>query len=170
MDNNLYQTDYELWLEQQREAVENRDSDALDWENLAGPLKDLTSFPRHLLNNYLMMLLLYLMKTAVQRNTYLDFSSEWMINIASHRIFIKRLMKQYPKTLNSYLQTAITPIYEEVLELLLLEKDWKRNQTYDYPNFCPFTIEQILDKNFFPNDQRITLADNQISNSGITND
>ena len=157
MNNNLDETDYNLWLEQQIEAVGKRDSDALDWENLAEELKDLATFPRNLVNDYLMKLLLYLMKMAVQRNAYLDFNSEWMINIASHRILIKRLIKQSPKTLKAYLQTAITPIYEEVLELLLLEKDWKRNQTYDYPKFCPFTIEQILDKNFFPNDQRITL-------------
>lgn len=50
-----------------------------------------------------------------------------------------------------------------------LEKDWMRNKTYEYPKFCPFTIEQILDKNFFPNDQRIALPDNQVSDSEITN-
>ncbi|WP_107667837.1 DUF29 family protein [Cyanothece sp. BG0011] len=160
MNNNLYETDYDLWLKQQLEAVKKRNSDALDWDNLAEELQDLSTFPRNLINDYLMMLLLYLMKTAVQRNVYLDFSSEWIINIARHRILIKQLIKQYPKTLESYLQTAITPIYEEVLELLLLEKDWKRNETYDYPKFCPFTIEQILDKNFFPNDQRTILPNN----------
>ncbi|EAZ92752.1 DUF29 family protein [Crocosphaera chwakensis] len=163
MNNNLYETDYDLWLKQQIEAVEKRDSDALDWDNLAEGLRDVSNFPRNLINDYLMMLLLYLMKTAVQRNVYLDFNSEWMINIARHRILIKKLIKQYPKTLDSYLQTAITPIYAEVLELLLLEKDWKRNKTYDYPKFCPFTIEQILDQNFFPNDQRIALPNHQVS-------
>lgn len=161
MNNNLYQTDYELWLEQQREAVEKRDSEALDWENLAENLKDLSTFPRNLLNDYLMMILLYLMKTAVQRDTYLDFNSHWILNIARNRILIKKLIKQYPKTLNSYLQKAISPIYEEVLELLLLEREWKRNKTYDYPKFCPFTIEEILDKNFFPNDQRTVLPENE---------
>ncbi|MDJ0600155.1 MAG: DUF29 family protein [Crocosphaera sp.] len=169
MNDNLYETNYNLWLEQQMEAVGERNSDALDWNNLAEELKDLTTFPRNLINDYLMILLLYLMKLAVQRNVYLDFNSEWMMNVARHRILIKKLIKQYPKTLDSYLQTAITPIYEEVLELLLLEKDWKRNKTYDYPKFCPFTIEQILDKNFLPNDQRIVLSDNQVSDSGITN-
>ena len=161
MNDQLYQTNYELWLEQQREALEKRDSDALDWDNLAEEVKDLSTLPCNLLNEYLMMLLLYLMKTAVQRDTYLDFNSEWMLNIAKNRILIKRLIKQYPKTFNSYLQTAITPIYEKVLELLLLERDWKRNKTYDYPKFCPFTIEEILDKNFFPNDQRTILPENK---------
>ncbi len=160
MNNNLHETNYDLWLKQQIEAVEKRDSDTLDWDNLAGELKNVSTFHRNLINDYLMMLLLYLMKTAVQRNVYLDFNSEWMINIARHRILIKKLIKQYPQTLDSYLQTAIAPIYEEVLELLLLEKDWKRNKTYDYPKFCPFTIEQILDKNFFPNDQRTILPNN----------
>ncbi len=101
-----------------------------------------------------------MMKIAVQRDTYLDFNSQWMLNVVRNRILIKRLIKQYPKSLNSYLQKSITPVYEEVLELLLLERDWKRNKTYDYPKFCPFTIEQILDKDFFPNDQRTILIDN----------
>ena len=160
MNNNLYETNYELWLEQQREAIEKKDSDALDWDNLAAEVKDLSTLPHNLLNDYLMMLLLYMMKIAVQRDTYLDFNSQWMLNVARNRILIKRLIKQYPKSLNSYLQKAITPIYEEVLELLLLERDWKRNKTYDYPKFCPFTIEQILDKDFFPNDQRTISTDN----------
>ncbi|MGK7962376.1 DUF29 domain-containing protein [Crocosphaera sp.] len=165
MNDNLYETDYDLWLKQQMEAIEKQDSDALDWDHLGEELKDLATIPRNLINDYLMVVLLYLMKLAVQRNVYLDFNSEWMINVARHRILINKLIKQYPNTLCSYLQTAITPIYEDVLELLLLEKDWMRNKTYEYPKFCPFTIEQILDKNFFPNDQRIALPDNQFSDS-----
>ncbi len=70
MNNNLYETDYDLWLEHQIEAVEKRDSDALDWENVGEELQDLATFPRNLLNDYLMMLLLYLMKLAVQKKTY----------------------------------------------------------------------------------------------------
>ena len=117
MNNDLYKTDYELWLDQQREAVEKRDYSTLDWDNLAEELKYLSTFPLNLFDDYLTGILLYLMKTAVQRDTYLDFNSEWILNIARNRILIKRLIKQYPKSLNSYLQKAITPIYEEVLEL-----------------------------------------------------
>ncbi len=90
MNDDLYKTDYDLWLKQQIEVVEKRDSDSLDWDNLAIELKDLATFPRNLLNDYLMMLLLYLMKIAVQRNVYLDFNSEWMMNIARQRILLKK--------------------------------------------------------------------------------
>ncbi|MDJ0660116.1 MAG: DUF29 domain-containing protein [Crocosphaera sp.] len=169
MNDNLYETNYDLWLKQQMEAVRKRDSDALDWDNLGKELKNLANFSHNLLNDYLMVVLLYLMKLAIQRTVYLDFNSEWMMNVARHRILIKKLIQQYPNTLDSYLHQAITPIYEDVLELLILEKDWTRNKTYDYPKFCPFTIEQILDKNFFPNDQRIALLDNEVSDSEITN-
>ncbi len=34
MVNNLYETDYEQWLENQTIALKERQPDLLDWENL----------------------------------------------------------------------------------------------------------------------------------------
>ncbi|WP_204366562.1 MULTISPECIES: hypothetical protein [Crocosphaera] len=34
----------------------------------------------------------------------------------------------------------------------------------------PFSLEEILDKNFLPNDQRTVLLENEVSNSETTKD
>jgi hypothetical protein len=34
MDNSLYETDYEQWLENQAIALKERKPDLLDWDNL----------------------------------------------------------------------------------------------------------------------------------------
>lgn len=40
MQNQLYDRDFNLWVEQMAIAVKNRDSEAMDWGNLLEEIED----------------------------------------------------------------------------------------------------------------------------------
>ena len=52
-NSNLYNRDFNLWVEQTKSAIENRDTENMDWENLLEEIDDMGKSEKRSLESYL---------------------------------------------------------------------------------------------------------------------
>ncbi|MGB5593951.1 MAG: DUF29 domain-containing protein [Crocosphaera sp.] len=153
MSSNLYETDFNLWLEETITQLENNYFEVLDKVNLIEELRDLGKAEKNALESNLMILLAHLLKLTIQADAPETMKNSWYNSVIEHR---KRIKKQLSKTpsLKAYLPKILEEAYTDGRDIAI--KEGKKAsfgvRTPDesqYPNQCIFTIEQILDDDFF---------------------
>jgi len=141
----LYETDDFAWLESTIELLKNRQFNALDLENLIEELEELESEKRNavvsLLNQIIRHLLLLEYWTSErERNT-----NHWRSEIVNFR---DRLDQRLTTNLQNYLQENLDSIYKRAL---IYVKE-KTGNSVEFPKECPYTLEQLLDLNWYPSE------------------
>lgn len=152
-DTNLYDRDFQLWIEQTIESLKHGDLKSLDVRNLIEELTELGKSEKNALESNLMILLAHLLKLVVQADVPETMKDSWYRSVLEHR---KRVLVNLKKTpsLKSYLPTAIEQAYPDARDLAIKEGKLAKygirippeNQ---YPQDCPFSLEQILDEEFY---------------------
>lgn len=136
-------TDYQAWLVQQAAHLRARRFAELDYEALAEELEDMGRSERRAVESHLKSLLLHLLKWSQQAQRR---SGSWRDSIDSARDAIIDLLDDSP-SLRPRLPEFVERQYPRALRSAA-------NQTglveADFPPHCPFTLEQILDHEFFP--------------------
>ncbi|MGK7932146.1 MAG: DUF29 domain-containing protein [Microcystaceae cyanobacterium] len=153
MKTTLYDKDFNLWLDVTIEQLEGRNFTDLDTVNLIEELKELGKSEKNALESNLMILLAHLLKLRVQADVPETMKGSWYNSVIEHR---KRVKKQLVKTpsLTSYLPKILEDAYKDGRDIAI--KEGKRAsfgipipaQT-EYPLQCPFSVEQILDDDFY---------------------
>lgn len=139
----LYETDDLEWLESTIKLLKNRQFNALDLDNLIEELEDLGGEKRNtvvsLLNQIIRhLLLLEYWKNEAERNT-----NHWRSEIYSFR---DQLDQRLTTNLRKYLQEHLHFIYKRALGFV---KE-KTGNSANFPTECPYTLDQLLDLNWFP--------------------
>jgi len=143
---DLYDTDYNLWVLETVKKLEKRDLDSLDWDNLIEEVLDLSRRDKRKLQSLLMRLIEHLLILK-----YWDLERErnrghWQGEIINFRKQIKRILKDSP-SLKPYLQDVFEECYQNGRDIAyqhsLLTLD-------TFPVAPIASIEQILDENWLP--------------------
>lgn len=138
-----YEVDYAQWCAEQGALLrEGRLSD-LDRKNLAEEIESLGRSEKSEIENRLNILLVHLLKYRYQPDRR---SSGWRGTILEQRKRIARRLKDSP-SLKQYPSEALADEYETAR---LLAADETKLPEKTFPEDCPFTIEQVLDKSFLP--------------------
>ncbi|AFZ48016.1 protein of unknown function DUF29 [Cyanobacterium stanieri PCC 7202] len=143
---NLYDTDYNLWVLETVKKLENRDLDSLDWENLIGEVLDLSKRDKRKLESLLMRLIEHLLIL-----NYWDFERErnrghWEREIFNFRKQINRLLIDSP-SLKNYLRDQFNLCYEDGRKLASKYSQLPLNTFPDKPIAY---LDQILDEDWIP--------------------
>ena len=69
MQNQLYDRDFNLWVEEMAIALRNRDIKAMDWNNLLEEIEDLGKSEKRSLESYLERLVEHILKLKYWRAT-----------------------------------------------------------------------------------------------------
>ncbi|MEA5509171.1 DUF29 domain-containing protein [Crocosphaera sp. UHCC 0190] len=153
MSKYLYEKDFNLWLAATIKQLETYDFEALDTINLIEELKDLGKAEKNALESNLMILLAHLLKLTVQADVPETMKNSWYNSVIEHR---KRIKKQLSKTpsLKSYLPKILEEAYNDGRDIAIQEGKKASfgipiPDESEYPTQCIFTIEQILDDDFF---------------------
>ena len=141
METNLYETDFYRWTVEQSQLLALGKLDGLDLVNLVEEIESLGRQERSELENRLAILLGHLLKWELQPELR---GKSWRLTIREQRLQIQKLLRKNP-SLKPYLSAAIADGYE--LALVLVEKETLL-EAQDLPQECPYSIEQILDRNF----------------------
>ncbi len=153
MSNTLYDRDLQLWIERTIGQLRYGKFEQLDIENLIEELTDLGKSEKNALRSNLKILLIHLLKLKVQSDVSDTMKSSWYSSVIEHR---QRVMDNLTDTpsLNIFLIEALEKAYPDarkgaIKEGKLAKFGVRIPEDREYPTTCPFTIEQILDEDFY---------------------
>lgn len=150
MDADLYDRDFYAWTQQQVSLLQSRQWDQLDAVNLIEEIETLGRKERQEIRNRLGVLIGHLLKWQFQPE---QRTGSWLGTIREQRIQIKLLLEDNP-SLKPYLSQVFAPAYELGLALAIRET---RLGEAVFPEVSPFTFEQVLDADFFPDSEHETI-------------
>ena len=144
--SDLYEEDVVLWSEQQAELLRRRatgNDREIDWLNVAEEIESLAKSDRREIHNRLTVICEHLLKWRFQPD---GRGGSWRGSIIEARDQIADLIEESP-SLVPYPATRLVRAYA---------RGRRRAETetglLDLPTVCPWTIEQLLDHEFWPDE------------------
>jgi hypothetical protein len=153
MSDNLYERDLQYWIEQTIQQLRNREFGALDIEHLIEELVDLGKAEKNALKSNLTILLAHLLKLMVQNDVPDMMKGSWYGSVLEHRQRVLNNLSDTP-SLKSFLVEAVEKAYPDGRKLAIKEGKLAKFgvrvlEESEYPMVCPFSVEQILDEDFY---------------------
>jgi len=144
--SNLYDSDYQLWLESTINQLRQGDFQAVDWQNLLEELADLGKNNRRALESLLTRLLEHLLKLTYWQSQRDYNQAGWKKEIRNFRLQIADLLEDSP-SLKSYLREILAKCYLDARNLMI---DETRLDASIFPVELLASLEEILDQNWLP--------------------
>ncbi len=144
--SNLYDSDYQLWLENTINQLRRGDFQAVDWPNLLEELADLGKSERRALESLLTRLLEHLLKLTYWQSQRDYNQAGWKKEIRNFRLQIADLLADSP-SLKSYLREILAKCYLDARNLLI---DETKLDASIFPVEVLASLEEILDQNWLP--------------------
>lgn len=138
-----YVGDFYAWTRDQSRALRELRPSSIDWENVAEEIETLGRSEKEAIESYLSVVLLHLLKWRYQPQAR---SSGWKGSLLEHRRRLQRRLKASP-SLRRYPASVLDEEYETAR---LKAAGETKMPEESFPEACPFTIEQILDPDFYP--------------------
>jgi hypothetical protein len=143
MSEASYAADFYTWAKVQADAARRRSANEMDWENVAEELEGLAGQQAWELYNRLVVLLLHLSKWRHQPERR---GPSWEATVRVQRRDIARLMRRAPG-----LQSVLDDEFVEAYGTARLKAaDEMMRSAASLPEAPPFTVEQALDPEFWP--------------------
>ncbi len=140
---DLYEQDFFEWTVRNAELLRAGRFTEADIEHIAEEIEDRGKSERRELENRVTVLLSHLLKWRFQSK---DRGRSWQATIRVQRTELVRLLADMP-SLRPYLMEQVSELYPTAVERAIAETDLSDQV---FPPACPFSLEQILDADFFP--------------------
>lgn len=142
----LYETDYHLWILETVKKLQSRDLDSLDWENLIEEVLDLSKREKRKIENLLIKLFEHLLLLKYWRSEKDRNRGNWEREITSFRLQIIRQLEDSP-SLNNHLENRFEQCYQDGRKLAS-----KHSQLpfESFPENAIAPLDQVLDENWLP--------------------
>ncbi|HAC63977.1 MAG TPA: DUF29 domain-containing protein [Cyanothece sp. UBA12306] len=141
--SQLYETDFNLWIEQTVNHLKKGDLGALDLDNLIEEISDMGRNNRREVFSRLKVLLMHLLKWKYQQGKR---TNSWINTIDEQREQLELIVKDSP-SLKPYLAEIFPDCYQKARRAAVNETNLPKQA---FPVDCPFTQDQVLDMDYFP--------------------
>ena len=141
-----YNKDFYAWLMKNADLLRQHKFNEVDIEHVAEELESMGKSEKRELTSRLTVLLAHLLKWKFQPALR---SRSWKNTILTQRIDISELLEDSP-SLHYELGERIAIAYEKAR---LSAEDETGIDKNNFPESCPFTFEQLLKKDFLPEDE-----------------
>ncbi|MDB9310161.1 DUF29 domain-containing protein [Aphanizomenon sp. CS-733/32] len=153
MSNTLYDSDLQLWIEQTIQQLQNHEFESLDIQHLIEELVDLGKSEKNTLRSNLKILLAHLLKLKIQHDAPDSMKGSWYSSVVEHRQRVLDNLADTP-SLKNFLVEAIEKAYPDARKLAIKEGKFAKfglriPKESEYPITFPFSIEQILNEDFY---------------------
>ena len=140
---SLYERDYYAWTEEQAALLRAGRTIDLDLANLAEEIEDMGRSQRRTVKSALIIVLVHLLKYRFQPQRR---SNSWRVTLREHR---RRLRDEFADSpsLRPYVEGILAECYQDACEEVADETDLPAET---FPAACPFTLDQVLNRNFLP--------------------
>ncbi|MCT7968514.1 DUF29 domain-containing protein [Laspinema sp. D1] len=142
----LYDTDYQLWLEQTIAQLQTHDFSHIDLENLIEEITSLGKRDKRAICSDLMRLCEHLLKVKYWQQERETCIRGWTLEIRNFRLQIQLILKDSP-SLKNYLQENFIQEYQNGRKLFLDATGFNSEFIPEDP--C-FSLEQVLDQDWLP--------------------
>ncbi len=139
----LYEKDFYFWTQQQAEVLNKGIINELDFEHLAEEIDSMGKSEKRELISRLSILLAHLLKWQFQLGNQ---SNSWKYTIKEQRISVQELLEDSP-SLKSEISQRFDYAYNKARLKAAKETGLAEES---FPEISPFTLEQTLDKDFWP--------------------
>jgi Domain of unknown function DUF29 len=139
---NIYEIDEHLWLEETIKILKENRLDNLDIENLIEELESLSKKDKNRVSSFLEQIIRHLLLLQYWTIEQEINKNHWRAEIIGFRTQIKKYLTT---NLHNYLADELNVIYQDALEYVRE----KTGLSVDFPQECPYTLEQLLDKKWF---------------------
>ena len=143
MADTLYDTDFYQWTQQQAALLRQGQLVALDIDHLAEEIEDMGKSNRLALESYLSNVIMHLLKWLYQPERR---GTSWKLSIRNGRRQIEKRLKNSP-SLKPQLPVIVQEEYPPARENAADETGLPLST---FPDQCPFTVEQLLDVEYWP--------------------
>jgi hypothetical protein len=141
-----YNKDFYAWLMNNASLLRQHKFSEVDIEHIAEELESMGKSEKRELTSRLTVLLAHLLKWKFQSALR---SRSWKNTILTQRIDILELLDDSP-SLKYELEERVVIAYEKAK---LSAEDETGIDKNNFPEICPFTFEQLLKKDYFPEDK-----------------
>jgi hypothetical protein len=138
-----YDSDFYGWTQEQADLLRSGSLSELDTQNLLEEIESMGRSERRELESRLEVLLAHLLKWKYQEGRR---SRSWTLTIIGQRQKVSRCLKQSP-SLKHKLNESLEAAYSDAIIAAERETQISRNV---FPDTCPWTFEQIMDTDFYP--------------------
>ena len=143
--NSLYVRDFYAWTQEQARLLRERRFNDLDLENLVDEVEGVGSSQRQEIRSRLKRLLTHLLKWKFQPRYR---GASWRRTIRAQRESIVEIIETSP-SLRGYPSRALHAAY---LGATVSASEETGLATGIFPEECPFSLDEILHQEFFPED------------------
>jgi len=149
-----YEQDFHSWIEKHINFLKTGQVHDLDKEHLIEELEGMANRDRNELVSHFVILIAHLLKWQFQLNQLTERwgefkGSSWRASIIEQRYRVKDQLESIP-SLKRSLEEAVIKAYPKAVSLAIDETGLSKKT---FPQTCPYTIEQLLNKTFYPNVQ-----------------
>ena len=137
----LYETDDHLWLLETIELLKQKRFNDLDLQNLIEELEDLGNEKKNAVASLLEQIIRHLLLLQFWTEETENNGHHWQAEIVGFRNQLKRRLTT---NLRNYLSQEMLDIYADALKFVQVKTQFK----VDFPQQCPYTLEQLLDGDF----------------------
>lgn len=143
----LYDSDFYAWTQDQAAKLRARinfdNRGDIDWENAAEEIESLGRSEEREIESRLIILVLHLLKWRYQPS---HRSSGWKGSILEQRGRLARRLTRNP-SLKRYPAEILDDVYGSSVADAVSDTGFAKSM---FPQDCPFSIDEILDKDFYP--------------------
>lgn len=143
---SLYDTDYQLWLDQTVAQLKVQDFSQIDLENLIEEIESLGRSDKRAISSYLMRLCEHLLKIKYWESERKTCLRGWKLEVRNFRLQVQAILKDSP-SLRNHLRENFLVEYQNGRKLFLDSSELDETLI---PALPEFTLEQTLDEDWLP--------------------
>jgi type II secretory pathway component PulM len=140
---SLYDEDFAIWTTETARLLRAGRFDEVDIEHVADEIEDMGKRDKRELHSRLTVLILHLLKWKWQPEKQ---TRGWQATLLTQRAELDRVLEDSP-SLRRATAAAVAKVYPAVLKSAALETGLPVTA---FPGECPFSPDQILDREFLP--------------------
>ena len=140
----LYDVDDDQWLEQTINLLKNHQFQQLDLDNLIEELEYLGREKKNAVASLLDQIIRHLLLLQYWTTEAEYNAVHWQEEIYNFRTQLRR---KITTNLRKYLEDELTSIYQDALGFVKI----KTTNLVTFPTECPYSLEQLLDRSWLPN-------------------
>ncbi len=137
----LYEIDDHIWLLETIELLKQKKFNELDLENLIEELEAMGSEKKNAVESLLEQIIRHLLLLTYWTKELDRNSVHWKTEIYGFRTQLKRRLTT---NLRNHLNYEMVKLYQDALGYVQRKTNYKVN----FPEECPYTLEQLLDQNY----------------------